>query len=824
MALPTDIHPLFQFAGAAGFKGDVGDDIPQSLRITPDNQLHWDMASFAGTQNWTLSAWVKHTKANTGEVIIFHISHISNVPENFILSFNGGVPQVRNPGAGYQNFNTLNNPKKAFGDPYGWYHVFLDVVSNTVTLYVNGINWGTATYSTSGWDGVWTFGKETWNTLSSANAFDGYMADIVWSGTGFSTRHTIDKFGRTNAEGIWVPVRTESSALDFGSNGFRLEFNDSSALGTDTSGNGNNFTATGFNVGPADGDQDADDAAVDYMPGDTPTRNSAILNPVEPFAYGMQQSSGAMQVATDNGTYAKGYVFQPGDTGKYYIEIASNFQGTYAGGLSLTTDLQSGSFGNTNGLLQATTSGLAPTGYSPYGSTSLTSVSDPTNQRIGLGINLDDGQVEYYYNGVLTSTDTSAPLGTSKMILYIVASAASFNSGIPGIASGKRNGLETFNGRLPTGYKLLRTDQMTQPSVVKGYEHFKSVEWDGDGTASRTLTVGFQPDYIIIKSTSHGTSWMHFDSVRGFGASKELIIDQSGSTREEGNSSTDTAGNGYVSGVTDTGFTVSQGTSTANYSNASGRSYIALCWKAGGAHASQSVNREGGFSITKYTGNSTNRAIAHGLSQKPDWVMVKRVTAVENWFCTAPFTRLGIPGASGYTANYYLHPDGTYAITDGGDNIFRGTTYPDGPDDTNVYLGAHAGVNGSGDYIMYAWHSVTGYSSFGTYSGNSSTNGSYIETGFRPEFVLSKVTSTTDHWCHNSAACDPKNPREFTMRWNLYETRSQQTGLAQDFTSKGFKNRGTGQEINNSSWDYFYAAWGSTPFGGENLAPNTGGT
>ena len=822
MALPTDINPFVQFAGAGGFQGDLGDDIPQSLRIAPDNQLHWDVPSFSGTQNWTLSAWVKHIKVQSSECIVFHISHASNSPENFLMSFNGGIPQIRNPGAGYQNFNTLNNPKKAFGDPYGWYHIFMDVVSNTVTLYVNGINWGTATYTTGGYDGYWTFGKETWNTLNSNNAFDGYMADIVWSGTGFSTRHTIDKFGRTNAEGIWVPVRTESADLDFGSNGFRLEFNDSSALGTDTSGNGNNFTATGFNVGPADGDQDQDDSDVDYMINDTPTRNSAILNPIEPFTYSLENSTGGLGVVTGNGVYHKGYVFQPGDTGKYYIEITSNNIGSYSGGLSLTTDLQSGSFGDANGLLQTTTSGLSQAGYSPYGSTSLTSVSG--NKKIGLGINLDAGQVEYYYDGVLEGTDTSAPLGTSKMILYLVASNTSFNSVLPGIAPGKRNGLETFSGRLPSGYKPLRTDQMTQPSVVKGYEHFKSVEWDGDGSASRTLTVGFQPDYVIIKSTSHGTSWMHFDSVRGFGASKELIIDQSGSTREEGNSSTDTAGNGYVSGVTDTGFTVSQGTSTANYSNASGRSYIALCWKAGGAHASQSVNREGGFSITKYTGNSTNRAIAHGLSQKPDWVMVKRVTAVENWFSTAPFERLGIPGAPGYTANYYLHPDATYAATNGGDTIFRGTTYPNGPDDTNVYLGTHAGVNGSGDYIMYAWHSVTGYSSFGTYLGNSASNGSYIETGFRPEFVLSKVTSTTDHWAHNSAACDPKNPREFTMRWNLYETRSQQTGLAQDFTSKGFKNRGTGQEINNSSWDYFYAAWGSTPFGGENLAPNTGGT
>ena len=103
----------------------------------------------------------------------------------------------------------------------------------------------------------------------------------------------------------------------------------------------------------------------------------------------------------------------------------------------------------------------------------------------------------------------------------------------------------------------------------------------------------------------------------------------------------------------------------------------------------------------KIFGNSTNTystGITNGLSQKPDWVMVKRVTDVENWFCTAPFTRLGIPGASGYTANYYLHPDGTNtgtSIQDGGDNIFRGNfTYPDGPDLPMFIGGTHAGVNG----------------------------------------------------------------------------------------------------------------------------------
>ena len=193
-----------------------------------------------------------------------------------------------------------------------------------------------------------------------------------------------------------------------------------------TSGNGNNFTATGFNVGPADGDQDQDDADVDYMINDTPTRNSAILNPINPFTYSLENSTGGLGVVTGNGVYHKGYVFQPGDTGKYYIEITSNGTGVYSGAICLRTDLQSGSFGNTNALNESDVSGLSGTNYSRYGETTSSTVAG--SNKIGLGINLDDGQVEYYYNGVLEATDTSAPLGTSKMILFLAASASSFNS------------------------------------------------------------------------------------------------------------------------------------------------------------------------------------------------------------------------------------------------------------------------------------------------------------------------------------------------------------------------------------------------------------
>jgi hypothetical protein len=54
---------------------------------------------------------------------------------------------------------------------------------------------------------------------------------------------TPSTFGLTDTStGRWIPKTL--SGITYGTNGFRLEFGDSSALGDDTSGNTNDFTAT----------------------------------------------------------------------------------------------------------------------------------------------------------------------------------------------------------------------------------------------------------------------------------------------------------------------------------------------------------------------------------------------------------------------------------------------------------------------------------------------------------------------------------------------------------------------------------------------------
>ena len=54
-------------------------------------------------------------------------------------------------------------------------------------------------------------------------------------------------FGRENEDGVWVPKNYTGT---YGTNGFKLTFDSTqtNGIGHDSSGNGNNFTATGFDT------------------------------------------------------------------------------------------------------------------------------------------------------------------------------------------------------------------------------------------------------------------------------------------------------------------------------------------------------------------------------------------------------------------------------------------------------------------------------------------------------------------------------------------------------------------------------------------------
>ena len=117
------------------------------------------------------------------------------------------------------------------------------------------------------------------------------------------------------------------------------------------------------------------------------------------------------------------------------------------------------------------------------------------------------------------------------------------------------------------------------------------------------------------------------------------------------------------------------------------------------------------------------------------------------------------------------------------------------------------------------WTSIPGYSSFGSYSGNGSTDGPFVYTGFKPAWLLIKCSSTTGNWEIYDNARNTYNPETLALQPNLTSAESTINGI--DFLSNGFKVRTTDANFNTSGQTYIYAAFAENPFGGSNVSPVT---
>jgi len=139
------------------------------------------------------------------------------------------------------------------------------------------------------------------------------------------------------------------------------------------------------------------------------------------------------------------------------------------------------------------------------------------------------------------------------------------------------------------------------------------------------------------------------------------------------------------------------------------------------------------------------------------------------------------------------------------------------PDATNFYVGTSSWVGNdlNIDHINYCFHSVDGYSKVGSYTGNGSTDGTFVYTGFRPAYVMVKRTDSADHWVVLDSDRDIDNPAVRRLEPNLSaaEAVSWEGGATDtDFTSNGFKLRTGYSPHNASGGTYIYLAFAENPF------------
>ena len=348
---------------------------------------------------------------------------------------------------------------------------------------------------------------------------------------------------------------------------------------------------------------------------------------------------------------------------------------------------------------------------------------------------------------------------------------------------------------------------MAYSSIVKPSVHFNTKLYTGTGATQAVTGVGFQPDWVWLKSRSNSTYHLLYDAVRG--ATKQIY---SNTTSAEG---TDT--NTLTSFDSD-GFSL--GADSGSGANINGYTQVAWNWKANGAgsantdgsiNSTVSANTTSGFSIVKYTGTGANATVGHGLGVAPKMIIVKNTEATENWLVyhqslgNTSVLKLNETSAKGSSQYYWNNTS---------------------PTSSTFSLGASSEANTNADVnIAYCFAEKKGYSKFGSYTGNGSTDGTFVYTGFKPAFVLWKRTEDAGYdWDMYDTARDTYNVAFKELMPNSNAAESSATVLSLDILSNGFKLRTSNDNGNGSGKPYIYMAFAEEPLvanSGSNGVPAT---
>ena len=349
--------------------------------------------------------------------------------------------------------------------------------------------------------------------------------------------------------------------------------------------------------------------------------------------------------------------------------------------------------------------------------------------------------------------------------------------------------------------------------------YFKTVKYtSNNGSSPRTISgVGFQPDWVWVKNRS-SSDFNHVlsNSVIGLNTFNNSDTTAAQLTNHAA---------GFISSANSDGFVITAGSSNlSNYDTGSNKQ-VSWNWKAGTSFSndasstgvgsidsSGSIDTTAGFAIITYNSLRTGSIVqtfAHGLGVAPDLLIFKNLTETQNWLV---WTR-GV-----LATNQHLNLNNTNNIqTD------AGSLNNTAPTSTVITIGADGRTNSTTDgkaHICYVFKQVQGFSRFGKYTGNGSTDGPFVYCGFKPAFVLVKrLSGTTQGWYLWDNRRNGFNPDNFNLEAN--DSPADDTGNKRiDFFSTGFKWRVSDTIVNNSGTEYLFIAFAESPIVNSNGVPN----
>ena len=795
--------------------GSTGYDIDNSLRFNDNDSAYLSRTpSVAGNQKtWTWSGWYK--QGNLTVATLFSAG--AYLYGTFFLINNGKLRFGRYSGG----YSWLLDSTAIYRDPSAWYHIVVAfdttqaTASDRIKLYVNGelitdLNGdGVApVYPALNYDGdmnAAALHRVGNRSGDSALHLDGYLAEVNFVD---GQALTPSDFGETDETyGHWKPI---AYAGTYGTNGFYLDFKNSGSLGNDASSNSNNWTPNNL-------------AATDQML-DSPTNNFGTLNPLSKGAGAtLYEGNTKLTWAASNNTtgFATGNFGMT--SGKWYWEaITPNTAAIFLGitDIPIRTNTDGNSVNINNYSLYALDGDVLGKGGT---STIVTNyVANGTTSDVwGVAFDADTKKVWWHRNGTwgtngsvgspasgtfpaLTSSELTGDTyfafsgytgGTpEKHVIYNFGQDSSFAGNKTAQGNADDNGYGDFYYTPPTGFLALCTQNLPEPTVVPS-EHFNTVLWTGNGGTQSITGVGFSPDLVWGKGRSYGYGLGVFDKVRGATNALETYITDAEWTQSG------------VSSFDSDGFTLG-----STWGNISGRTQVAWNWKANGAGVSNtngsiastvSANVDAGFSIVSWTVSGTaGSTIGHGLSSTPEMMIVKsRTQAGTSWVTyygdNTDYLRLNSTVATIDAVEAWNDTSPTASVFSVGGN---------GSDTNNT--------NG-GNMIGYMFHSVEGYSKVGSYTGNGSSDGTFVHCGFRPAYVMMKQTSTDDWGIYDSKRNGFNNDDSGNGVLYPNGTYAQQTQASRaiDLLSNGFKLRTSNVTFNeNGNGDYIFIAFAENPF------------
>jgi hypothetical protein len=706
--------------------------IEQSLRFEDSDSAYLSRnMSASNRRTFTISCWVKRSNLDSDIIMGRRIDGNNQ----WVLQFQGGGQlDFYSQTGGSVTVRMITNA--VFRDPSAWYHITckVDVTTGTSAnaIYVNGVEQSLSTDTSSNSDTyVNSSGTHYIGQWQAGGSYDGYMADFNFVD---GTAYTADSFGELKS-GIWIPKDTAD--LTFGTNGFRLQFGDSAAIGDDTSGNTNDWTANNLV---------ASDVVLD-----SPTNNWCVWSPLTANSSAQFKEGNLEAAAADNRGVMASFNMP---SGKWYWEVRKDANSTLIGIApdTLGTEDVPNSSGE-NGVFYYFDGRVFQNGSSlgNYGSFT-------NGDIIGMTFDSSNREIKFYKNNSLAHTVTAAA-GFTYAPAISAGSANAFVQGNFGQDSTFANnttaggnadgsGYGDFKYAPPSGFLSLCSANLPTGAIdtladETPTDYFDTILYTA-ATSDGTYTHGdltFRPDFTWIKNRNNIERHFLIDVVRGNTSITDKFL-VSNSTAAEGANGV----GGTIFSVTDTGYEFVESSINTDELYFNGRTYVGWNWKAGGTGVSNTdgsitstvsvgaTSQQNWFSVVGYTGTGANATIGHGLGQTPDAVIVKQRSAAGNHW---------VVWTNALSGTQFLYLDATNAPNTNA-NIWNSTT----PTSSVFSVGSDAQTNGSGNNLVaYCFANAEGLCKVGSYTGNGSADGTFVFTGHKPAWVMIKnINVSTHHW------------------------------------------------------------------------------